>query len=151
MWYYLFFFLMIRRPPRSTLTDTLFPYTTLFRSPESGKPIEFIEYVLHLCNVVLVMTVNPGFGEQRFLPEILPKIRRLRRICDERGFDPVIEVDGGQNCEIAARAVEAGANAIVAGPAIFGARDYAAALAAIREGHCPPPVRVRPGRINQEN
>lgn len=108
-----------------------------------ASPIEFIEYVLHLCNVVLVMTVNPGFGGQRFLPEILPKIRRLRRICDERGFDPVIEVDGGQNCESAARAVEAGANAIVAGSAIFGARDYAAAIAAIREGRCPPAGRVR--------
>lgn len=132
---------------------TVHLHRTLSRIRELGKkagavlnpasPIEFIEYVLHLCDVVLVMTVNPGFGGQQFLPEILPKIRRLRRICDERGFDPVIEVDGGQNCENAARAIEAGANAIVAGSAIFGAGDYAAAIAAIREGRCPPAGTAR--------
>ena len=82
---------------------------------DPASPIELIEYVLHLCDVVLVMTVNPGFGGQKFLPEMLPKIRRLRQLCDARGLDPVIEVDGGQNCESAGQAIEAGANAIVAG------------------------------------
>jgi ribulose-phosphate 3-epimerase len=100
---------------------------------DPASPIELIEYVLHLCDVILVMTVNPGFGGQKFLPEMLPKIRRLRQLCDTRGLDPVIEVDGGQNCESAGQAIEAGANAIVAGSAIFGSRDYAAAIAAIRE------------------
>jgi ribulose-phosphate 3-epimerase len=100
-----------------------------------ASPIELIEYVLHLCDVILVMTVNPGFGGQKFLPEMLPKIRRLRQICDARGLNPVIEVDGGQNCESAAQAIEAGANAIVAGSAIFESSDYAAAIAAIREAH----------------
>ena len=109
-----------------------------------ASPTEFIEYVLHLCDVILVMTVNPGFSGQQFLPEILPKIRRLRQICDERGFDPVIEVDGGQNCEHAGKAIEAGANAIVAGSAIFGAPDYADAIAAIRQGQCPPIGETRP-------
>lgn len=132
---------------------TVHLHRTLSRIRDLGKkagtvlnpasPIEYIEYVLHLCDVVLVMTVNPGFGGQQFLPEILPKIRRLRRICDERGLDPVIEVDGGQNCENAARAIEAGANAIVAGSAIFGAGDYAAAVTAIREGRCPPAGTAR--------
>ncbi len=101
---------------------------------DPASPIELIEYVLHLCDVILVMTVNPGFGGQAFLPEILPKIRRLRRLCDRRGLDPVIEVDGGQNCRSAAQAMAAGANAIVAGAAIFGAPDYAAAIAGIRAG-----------------
>ncbi len=101
---------------------------------DPASPVELIEYVLHLCDVVLVMTVNPGFGGQRFLPEMLPKIRRLRQLCDVRGLNPVIEVDGGQNCENAGLAIEAGANAIVAGSAIFGSPDYAAAITAIREG-----------------
>lgn len=105
---------------------------------DPASPIELIEYVLHLCDVILVMTVNPGFGGQKFLPEILPKIRRLRQLCKERGLDPVIEVDGGQNCESAGQAIEAGANAIVAGSAIFGSLDYAGAIAAIRQGRCPP-------------
>ena len=110
---------------------------------DPASPIGFVEHVLHLCDVILVMTVNPGFGGQRFLPEMLPKIRRLRQLCDERGLDPVIEVDGGLNCASAADAFEAGANAIVAGSAIFGAPDYAAAIAAIREGRCPPTTETR--------
>jgi ribulose-phosphate 3-epimerase len=99
---------------------------------DPAGPPELIEYVLHLCDVVLVMTVNPGFGGQAFLPEMLPKIRRLRAICAQRGLQPVIEVDGGENATTAAQAAAAGATAIVAGAAIFGAKDYAAAIGAIR-------------------
>ena len=106
---------------------------------DPASPIELIEYVLHLCDVVLIMTVNPGFGGQTFLPEMLPKIRRLRQLCDARGLSPVIEANGGQNCANAAQAIEAGANAIVAGSAIFGSPDYAVAIAAIRAAH--PPAR----------
>jgi ribulose-phosphate 3-epimerase len=105
---------------------------------DPASPTDLIEYVLHLCDIILVMTVMPGSDGQRFLPEMLPKIRRLRRLCRDRGLDPVIEVDGGQNCENAAEAIEAGANAIVAGSAIFGSHDYAAAIAAIRQGRRPP-------------
>jgi ribulose-phosphate 3-epimerase len=104
---------------------------------DPASPIELIEYVLHLCDVVLVMTVNPGFSDQKFLPEMLPKIRRLRQLCEARGLDPFIEVDGGENHETAGQAIMAGANVIVAGSAIFGSRDYAAAIAAIREAHNP--------------
>ena len=104
---------------------------------DPASPIELIEYVLHLCDVVLVMTVNPGFSGQKFLPEMLPKIRRLRQLCDTRGLNPVIEVDGGENRESAGQAIEAGANAIVAGSAIFGSDDYATAIAAIRKAQCP--------------
>jgi ribulose-phosphate 3-epimerase len=99
---------------------------------DPASPIAFVEEVLHLCDIVLVMTVNPGFGGQKFLPEVLPKIRGLRRLCASRGLDPWIEVDGGQNGDNAALAVEAGADAIVAGSAIFGATDYAAAISRIR-------------------
>src|SRR3954451_9324852 len=82
---------------------------------DPASPTELIAYVLHLCDVILVMTVNPGFGGQKFLPEMLPKIRRLRRLCDARGLNPVIEVDGGENQESAGQSIEAGATAIVAG------------------------------------
>jgi ribulose-phosphate 3-epimerase len=100
---------------------------------DPASPIAFVEQVLHLCDVVLVMTVNPGFGGQQFLPETLPKIRDQRRLCVSKGLDPWIEVDGGQNSENSALAIEAGANAIVAGSAIFGSGDYAAAIARIRD------------------
>ena len=99
---------------------------------DPATPPELVEYVLHLCDVVLVMTVNPGFGGQSFLPEMLPKILRLRAMCAERGLRPVIEVDGGENATTAAEAAAAGATAIVAGTAIFGAKDYGEAIAEIR-------------------
>jgi ribulose-phosphate 3-epimerase len=102
-----------------------------------ASPVEMIEYVLHLCDIILVMTVNPGLGGQKFLPEMLPKIERLREICDALGLDPIIEVDGGENRETAGRAIEAGANAIVAGSAIFGSDDYAGAITAIRTAAQP--------------
>ena len=101
---------------------------------DPATPPEMVEYVLPLCDVILVMTVNPGFGGQAFLPEMLPKIEKLRRLCDARGLSPVIEVDGGQNAEHAGAVVRAGATAIVAGSAVFGKPDYAAAITAIREG-----------------
>ena len=104
---------------------------------DPASPLAFVEHVLHLCDIVLVMTVNPGFGGQKFLPEMLPKIRELRRLCDSRRLDPWIEVDGGENGENAALAIAAGANAIVAGSAIFGSDDYAAAIARIRNGAAP--------------
>jgi ribulose-phosphate 3-epimerase len=99
---------------------------------DPASPPELVEYVLHLCDVILVMTVNPGFGGQSFLPEMLPKILRLRAMCAERGLRPVIEVDGGENATTAAQAAGAGATAIVAGSAIFGAKDYARAIAELR-------------------
>lgn len=99
---------------------------------DPATPPELVEYVLHLCDVILVMTVNPGFGGQSFLPEMLPKILRLRAMCAERGLRPVIEVDGGENATTAAQAAGAGATAIVAGSAIFGAKDYAKAIAELR-------------------
>jgi len=99
---------------------------------DPASPPELIEYVLHLCDIILVMTVNPGFGGQSFLPEMLPKIRRIRALCADRGLNPVIEVDGGENEVTAGQAAAGGATAIVAGSAIFGTKDYAAAIAAIR-------------------
>ena len=99
---------------------------------DPGSPVAFVEHVLHLCDVVLVMTVNPGFGGQKFLPEVLPKIAALRRLCDARGLNPYIEVDGGQNGDNAWQAVDAGADALVAGSAVFGSDDYARAISRLR-------------------
>jgi len=104
---------------------------------DPATPVALVEHVLHLCDVVLVMTVNPGFGGQAFLPEMLPKINALRRLCDARGLNPYIEVDGGQDGDNAWQAVEAGADALVAGSAVFHAKDYAKAIAKLR-AHRPP-------------
>jgi ribulose-phosphate 3-epimerase len=130
--------LLVQAEPSSTIQL----YRVLSQIRELGKkagavldpasPITFVEQVLHLCDVILVMTVNPGFGGQKFLPEMLPKICELRRLCTAKGLDPWIEVDGGQNGENAALAIAAGADAIVAGSAIFGSGDYAAAIARLR-------------------
>jgi ribulose-phosphate 3-epimerase len=95
---------------------------------DPASPIAFAEHVLHLCDIVLVMTVNPGFGGQKFLPEMLAKISDLRRLCESRGLSPWIEVDGGQNGENVRGVVAAGADAIVAGSAIFKSPDYAVAI-----------------------
>ncbi len=104
---------------------------------DPATPLGWIEHVLHLVDIILVMTVNPGFGGQAFLPEMLPKIAALRALCAARGLNPHIEVDGGQSPETVRGTVEAGADIIVAGTAIFGADDYAAAIADIRTAAGP--------------
>src|SRR5260370_18812031 len=104
-----------------------------------ATPLEMIEYVLDLCGIVLIMTVNPGFGGQQFLPEMLPKIRALRRLCDERGLDPVIEVDGGLSGENAWQVLNARANANVAGSHLFDPPDYARAKSSTRKTVPPRP------------
>ncbi|MBD2021692.1 ribulose-phosphate 3-epimerase [Leptolyngbya sp. FACHB-36] len=104
-----------------------------------GTPLESIEYVLELCDLVLIMSVNPGFGGQSFIPGVLPKIRKLRQMCDERGLDPWIEVDGGLKANNTWQVLEAGANAIVAGSAVFNAKDYAEAIMGIRNSKRPSP------------
>jgi ribulose-phosphate 3-epimerase len=103
-----------------------------------ATPIVMIEHVLYMVDIVLVMTVDPGFGGQRFIPEALTKIRELRKMCTTRRLDPWIQVDGGVAPESIGLAREAGANAFVAGSAIFGHPDYAAAIASLRAGaHIP--------------
>ena len=104
---------------------------------DPATPLAAIEYVLHLVDIVLVMTVNPGFGGQAFLPEMLPKIAALRALCDERGLSPHIEVDGGQDAGNVRRSVEAGADVIVAGTAVFGASDRVRAISDIRSAAKP--------------
>jgi ribulose-phosphate 3-epimerase len=102
-----------------------------------STPLELIEYVLPLCDLVLIMSVNPGFGGQSFIPEVVSKIRKLRQMCDERGLDPWIEVDGGLKPDNTWKVLEAGANAIVAGSAVFKAPDYAKVIEGIRNSKRP--------------
>ena len=99
--------------------------------------LDMIEYVLPICDLVLIMSVNPGFGGQSFIPEMVTKVRKLRQMCDERGLDPWIEVDGGLKSHNTWQVLEAGANAIVAGSAVFKADDYATAIEGIRNSKRP--------------
>ena len=109
-----------------------------------GTPLELIEYVLELCDLILIMSVNPGFGGQKFIPGVVPKIQKLRKMCDERGLDPWIEVDGGLKPNNAWQVIDAGANAIVAGSAVFKAPDYGQAIEGIRnsKGSATPELAV---------
>ena len=92
---------------------------------------EAIPY-LNLADLILVMTVEPGFGGQKFMTEQLNKIRAIRRLKEEKGLNFDIEVDGGVDARTAAFCIEAGADVLVAGSAVFGAPDRAAAIAQIR-------------------
>lgn len=95
-------------------------------------PEESIRYVLGDVDLVLVMSVNPGFGGQAFIPEMLTKLRALRAMIDETGRDIALEVDGGVSPTTAEQVVQAGARALVAGSAVFSKPDYAAAIRDIR-------------------
>ena len=97
-----------------------------------GTPAQSIERVLEHVDQVLVMTVNPGFGGQKFIESALPTVATIRRWVVERGLDVDIEVDGGIGSETVGRAARAGANAFVAGSAVYGAPSYRDAIEAIR-------------------
>jgi ribulose-phosphate 3-epimerase len=98
-----------------------------------ASPLQMIEYVLDDLDMVLLMTVNPGFESQEFIPEILPKIKRLKEIIDDRGLNIEIEVDGGINPENIALISSAGADVFVAGSAIFYSDDYAKTIRKMRK------------------
>ena len=99
-----------------------------------ATPVEAAEWVLQDLDLILVMSVDPGFGGQSFIASQLKKIARLRRMIDDAGLDIVLEVDGGVNVETAPRCIEAGATALVAGSAVFGGgpERYAGAVRALR-------------------
>lgn len=99
-----------------------------------SSPVSFVQHVLDMVDLVLVMTVNPGFGGQSFIRSQLPKIAELRRMIDATGRMIDLEVDGGINPETAAEAVKAGADMLVAGSAVFGgdASGYATRIQSLR-------------------
>ncbi len=97
-----------------------------------STPLSAIEEVLGEVAMVLVMSVNPGFGGQSFIPSSVEKVRRLREMISARGLDVDVEVDGGINATTAKQVREAGANVLVAGSYVFGAKDYRAAIASLK-------------------
>jgi len=98
-----------------------------------STPLSHVEWVLGDCEMVLLMTVNPGFGGQRYIEACTEKVRALRAMAHARGQALEIEVDGGIKPDTVAAAAAAGANVLVAGTAVFGAKEYAAAIRGIRE------------------
>jgi ribulose-phosphate 3-epimerase len=99
-----------------------------------GTPAEVVDPIIDLVDLILVMSVNPGFGGQSFIETALPKIERLRKTIDATGRDIILEVDGGVNAKTAPRVIEAGATALVAGTAVYGGdpTKYADNIRAIR-------------------
>ena len=97
-----------------------------------ATPLCAAEYALELCDMVLLMSVNPGAGGQSFIPSVLKKIRCLREMIDGMGLKTDIEVDGGLNPETARLCIEAGANVLVAGSSVFKASDPASVIKALR-------------------
>jgi len=97
-----------------------------------STPLVALEDILPDVAMVLLMSVNPGFGGQSFIPQVMDKVRRLKGMVDARGLDVDIQVDGGIHAGNAAEVVAAGANVLVAGNAVFKAKDYGAAISALR-------------------
>ncbi|GIL47558.1 hypothetical protein Vafri_4348 [Volvox africanus] len=105
-----------------------------------GTSLSVIEEVLDVTDLVLIMSVNPGFGGQKFIESQVAKIRALKAMCLEKGVNPWIEVDGGVTPENAYKVIDAGANAIVAGSAVFKAKSYRDAIQGIKVSKAPAKV-----------
>ena len=98
-----------------------------------GTPIDCLEYLIDKIDVILLMSVNPGFGGQKFLPSTLKKLVKVRRVIDDAGLPIRLEVDGGISVENIREVADAGADMFVAGSAIFNSNDYSAAIRAMRK------------------
>ncbi|WP_205617546.1 ribulose-phosphate 3-epimerase [Pelomicrobium methylotrophicum] len=97
-----------------------------------ATPLSYLDYTLKKLDLVLIMSVNPGFGGQKFIPEALDKLREVRRRIDACGREIWLEVDGGVKVDNIAEIARAGADTFVAGSAIYGTKDYKATIAAMR-------------------
>jgi len=97
-----------------------------------ATPLNWLEHVIDKIDMVLLMSVNPGFGGQKFIPSALDKLREARRMIDESGLEIRLEIDGGVKVDNIGEIAAAGADTFVAGSAIFGSEDYAATIAAMR-------------------
>ena len=97
-----------------------------------GTPVSVLEDLIEDLDLVLIMTVNPGFGGQKFIPHSIEKIKALKELCRKHNVNPLIEVDGGISAANASDVVAAGADMLVAGSAVFGQEDRAATIEAIR-------------------
>jgi ribulose-phosphate 3-epimerase len=106
-----------------------------------ATPLDYLDFVLDQLDIVLIMSVNPGFGGQSFIPMALEKIRQVRERIDRSGRDIRLEVDGGVKADNIGAIAAAGADTFVAGSAIFGAKDYAAEIAAMRAAVAQSQIR----------
>ena len=97
-----------------------------------ATPLSYLDYVIDKLDLVLIMSVNPGFGGQKFIPQALKKLAAVRKLIDASGRDIWLEVDGGVKVDNIAEAARAGADTFVAGSAIFGTKDYKATISAMR-------------------
>jgi ribulose-phosphate 3-epimerase len=97
-----------------------------------ATPLSWLEHVMDKVDMILIMSVNPGFGGQKFIPAALDKLREARRLIDESGFEIRLEVDGGVKVDNIGEIAAAGADTFVAGSAIFGSQDYASTISAMR-------------------
>lgn len=98
-----------------------------------GTPLSAVECVLEDVDLVLVMSVNPGFGGQKFIESQVAKVRTLKKLCEQQGVCPWIEIDGGISSKTAYKAIDAGAHVLVAGSAVYNAPNYADAIEGIRQ------------------
>ncbi|MEW6353746.1 MAG: ribulose-phosphate 3-epimerase [Pseudomonadota bacterium] len=98
-----------------------------------ATPLDYLKYVMDKIDMILLMSVNPGFGGQSFIPGVLPKLREARRLIDESGYDIRLEIDGGVKTDNIREIAAAGADTFVAGSAIFSTKDYKATIAKMRE------------------
>ena len=98
-----------------------------------ATPLSSLEYVLDELDLVLLMSVNPGFGGQKFIPQVLPKIKMLKQMVLDRGLSTDIQVDGGVNAQTAPQILKAGANVLVAGSYVFGSENRAQAISQLKE------------------
>ena len=98
-----------------------------------ATPLNWLDYVIDKVDMVLLMSVNPGFGGQKFIPSTLDKLRQARRVIDDSGLDIRLEIDGGVKVDNIGEIAAAGADTFVAGSAIFGSEDYAATIAAMKD------------------
>ena len=105
-----------------------------------STPLGSVEHVMDDIDLLLVMTVNPGFGGQKFIESQVDKTRRLKAMCNARGVNPWIEIDGGVTPANAYKLIDAGANALVAGSAVYGAKSYAEAIKGIKNSKAPAGV-----------
>lgn len=97
-----------------------------------ATPVDTIQHIIGDIDMVLLMSVNPGFGGQKFIPEVLPKIKQVKEMADSKGLNIEIEIDGGVNAETAKQCIEAGANVLVAGSAVYNQSNRREAIEALR-------------------
>jgi ribulose-phosphate 3-epimerase len=104
----------------------------------TATPLDYLEFTLKKLDMVLLMSVNPGFGGQQFIPGVLDKVRAVRKLIDASGRPIRLEIDGGVKVENIGEIARAGADTFVAGSAIFGASDYKATISAMRAAIAGP-------------